>query len=444
MKLTILGGGGFRVPLIYQALLNDGQEPRIDDVTLYDVDLGRLHAIESVLEQQASAMTNDSPPAPTVQIATSLVDAIAGTDFIFSAIRVGGLTGRSRDEHIALDAGALGQETTGPGGLAYGWRTVPVAHQIAQTILTVAPQAQVINFTNPAGMITEAMRAVLGDRVVGICDSPIGLARRAARALRIDSNLISPDYAGLNHLGWLRRLLYQGEDVLPQLLSDEVALTEVEEARLLGPDWVRSLGCLPNEYLYYFYYTRDAIASICASDQTRGDFLLEQQHDFYKAVADEPNQALHYWNKTRQQREETYLAEVRDSQDSRQEADIAGGGYERVALDYMTAVMRGETTTMILNVANGSALPDLPEDAVVEISCHVDHNGARPLVIDPLEGHQLGLVQQVKTVERLTIQASLEQNSDLMIKAFGLHPLVDSVSVARDLVSGYQITTTAA
>jgi 6-phospho-beta-glucosidase len=444
MKLTILGGGGFRVPLIYRALLDDQRQPRIDDVVLYDIDIDRLRAIAAVLAQQASAMPTGGFPAPAVRVTTDLCDAIADTDFVFSAIRVGGLAGRSRDEHIALNAGVLGQETTGPGGLAYGWRTIPVAQQIARAIDQLAPRAQVINFTNPAGMITEAMRAILGDRVIGICDSPIGLAYRAARALRIDPSRISPDYAGLNHLGWLRRLFYQGEDVLPQLLADPEALAEIEEVRLLGPDWVQSLRCLPNEYLYYFYFTREANGSIRASDQTRGDFLLKQQGSFYQTVAADPGHALTHWKTARQEREETYLADIRAADDSRQATDIAGGGYERVALDYMTAVMRGETTTMILNVANGSTLPGLPHDAVVEVPCLVNRNGARPLATDPLAGHQLGLVHQVKAVERLTIQAAREQNPGLMIKAFALHPLVDSVSVARDLARRYRITGTPA
>jgi 6-phospho-beta-glucosidase len=440
MKLAILGGGGFRVPLIHRALLNDRGEPRITDVVLYDIDVGRLHAIAAVLAQQASTTPSDEPWAPRVQITTSLENALAGADFVFSAIRVGGLAGRSRDEHTALDAGVLGQETTGAGGLAYGWRTVPIARWIAQTVARLAPRAQMINFTNPAGMITEAMRDVLGNRVVGVCDSPIGLARRAARALGIDPSLVRPGYAGLNHLGWLRRLCYQGEDVLPQLLANRTALSQIEEVRLLGPDWVQSLGCLPNEYLYYFYFTRDAIASIRAAGRTRGDFLLEQQASFYRAVTNDPGRALAQWNQARQRREETYLAEVRDSRDSRQEADTAGGGYERVALDYMSAAMRGETTVMILNVGNGSALPGLPDDAVVEVPCHVDRNGARPLAADPLDGHQLGLAQQIKAAERLTIRAARDQNPQLMITAFALHPLVDSVSVARDLARSYQIT----
>lgn len=429
MKLTILGGGGFRVPLVYGALLRDQGRPRIDQVMLYDVDPDRLSAVAQILAQAAAGY--DDPPAVTTS--TDLTEALTGTDFVFSAIRVGGPSGRSADEHQALDLGVLGQETVGPGGIAYGWRTVPVAVQIAETTARVAPQAWVINFTNPAGMITEAMRSVLGSRVVGICDSPIGLARRAARALGLDPTRVFPDYAGLNHLGWLQKLIYDGVDVLPRLLADSAALQQIEEVRLIGADWIRALGSLPNEYLYYLYFSREAIDSIQSEPQTRGDYLRDQQATFFDLVAREPDRALEHWTRVRGEREASYLAELREEGDDRSAEDLAGGGYENVALAFMAAVMRNETTSMIVNVANQGTLPGLPDDAVVEVPCLVDSSGARPVAVTPLTGHRLGLVLQLKEVERLTIAAALTRDVDKLAAAFALHPLVDSVSVGRQL-----------
>jgi 6-phospho-beta-glucosidase len=435
VRLTILGGGGFRVPLVHGALLQDAREPRIDEVVLHDVDPTRLDAVAQVLAQQAAGVAD----APPVRTSTVLAEALEGADFVFSAIRVGGLEGRARDEHVALDLGVLGQETTGPGGIAYGWRTVPVALEVARTVARVAPSASVINFTNPAGMITEAMQAELGSRVVGICDSPVALARRAALALGLDPARTYADYAGLNHLGWLRALVHDGVDVLPRLLADHGALGTVEEARLLGLDWVATLGALPNEYLYYYYFTRDAVAAIRREPQTRGDYLQASQRAFYAEVAREPDRALEHWRRVRRERDASYLAEVRGADDERAEADLAGGGYEGVALAYMAAVMRGETTTMILNVRNGCTLAGLPPDAVVEVPCLVDATGARPLATAPLTGHQLGLVQQVKEVEQRTIAAARDQDGDALVTAFALHPLVDSVNLARELARGYGI-----
>jgi 6-phospho-beta-glucosidase len=436
VRLTILGGGGFRVPLVYRALLGEAARPRVEDVVLHDVSASRLAAIRHVLDQLAAGY--DDPPA--IRTATDLDDALRDADFVFSAIRVGGLEGRTADERVALDLGLLGQETTGPGGIAYGLRTVPVARQVAERVAAVAPRAWVINFTNPAGMVTEAMQQVLGDRVVGICDSPIGLGRRAARSLGLDPERTSLEYAGLNHLGWLRGLSHDGRDVLPDLLADDAALARVEEARLFGHDWVRALGALPNEYLYYYYFTRDAVAAIRGDARTRGEFLLHQQTRFYATVREHPELALAEWSRVRRDRETTYMAESRahGERGERDLADLESGGYEGVALALMTAIARGERTTMILNVRNRTTVAGLPPDAVVEVPCLVDADGAHPLVTAPLPGHSLGLVQQVKAVEELTIQAATTGSSGAALRAFALHPLVDSVSTARHLLDGYR------
>ncbi|MDN5853186.1 MAG: 6-phospho-beta-glucosidase, partial [Actinomycetia bacterium] len=235
MKLTVLGGGGFRVPLVYRALLGD--ERTVTDLVLYDVDRARLDAIAAVLEQ---VRRTDGRPGPRVSLSTDIAEAVGGADFIFSAIRVGGLVGRVCDERIALANGVLGQETTGAGGVCYGLRTVPVALEIASVVAEHAPGAYVINFTNPAGMVTEAMSRVLGDRVIGICDSPVGLFKRVARGLDIAVADARFEYAGLNHLGWLRRVVVDGEDRLPELLGDRARLLTVEEGRLFGPDWLET------------------------------------------------------------------------------------------------------------------------------------------------------------------------------------------------------------
>ena len=432
--LTILGGGGFRVPLVHAALLADREPGRVTELRLFDDDASRLAAVAAVCAEQASGV----PDAPTLSVHTTLADAVRGTDFVFSAIRVGGLAGRTRDERVALDLGVLGQETTGPGGLAYALRTLPVALDIAERTRRLAPDAWFINFTNPAGIVTEAMQSVLGERVIGICDSPIALARRAIGALGLDPAATEIDYVGLNHLGWLRALRVDGTDHLPRLLDDPAALLRLEEGRLFGPEWLHTLGALPNEYLYYYYFTREAVASILAAPQTRGEFLLDQQSAFYDAVARDPHEAGELWRRVREQRDATYMREARAEGEERDEADVAGGGYEGVALAIMAAISRGEESTMILNIRNGEALPGLPADAVVEIPCTVDRRGPRAATLAPVEGHQLGTMQQVKAVERAVIEAATTGSADAALRAFALHPLVDSVSTARRLLAGYR------
>ena len=435
MRLTLLGGGGFRVPLVHAALLADHRPPRVDELVLHDVDPGRLTAVAHVLSQQAAG----HPDAPMLRSTTDLDEALRGADVVFSAIRVGGLTGRTTDERVALEAGLLGQETTGPGGIAYGLRTVPVAVHVAERVAALAPSAWVINFSNPAGLVTEAMAQVLGSRVVGICDSPAALVRRSARALGVAAEHSTPDYAGLNHLGWLRGLSVGGRDVLPELLADDAALATVEEARLFGPGWVRGLGALPNEYLYYYYCTREAVAGIRGGPDTRGQFLLRQQSAFYAAVARDPGSALALWRRAREERESTYMSESRAEDDpGRDAADLAGGGYEGVALALMAAIARDERATMVLDVPNATTLAGLPTDAVVEVTCMVDANGPHPLATPPLTGHMLGLVAQVKEVEQLTIRAARTGSAATALRAFALHPLVDSLATARVLLDGYR------
>ncbi len=433
MKLTVLGGGGFRVPLVHQALLADESATRVDELALHDVEPQRMQAVAAVL---ARAEELAGRRGPRISMEADLATAVRGADFVFSAVRVGGLAGRICDERAALSHGVLGQETTGAGGVTYGLRTVPVALDIARTVREHAPEAWVINFTNPAGMVTEAMASVLGDRVLGICDSPVGLFKRVARALDVDPARAWFDYAGLNHLGWLRRVLVDGVDMLPGLLGDPARVDSIEEGRLFGAEWLATLGCVPNEYLWYWYYNADSVAAIGAAGETRGEFLARQQSGFF-AAARSSGDAFALWEQTRREREETYMADVRESSGAggRAMEDLDGGGYDRVALTLMQAIAADRSSTLVLNVRNQHTLAGLDTDAVVEVPCQVDSNGARPLATPPLEGHALGLATSLKDVERTTIEAARSGSLALATRALGLHPLVDSVTTARAILA---------
>ncbi|MEU3781078.1 6-phospho-beta-glucosidase [Streptomyces sp900129855] len=434
MKLTILGGGGFRVPLVYGALLTDRAEGRVTEVVLHDLDDSRLYAVAKVLEEQAAGV----PDAPKVTATTDLDEALRGADFVFSAIRVGGLEGRAHDERVALAEGVLGQETVGAGGIAYGLRTVPVAVDIARRVARLAPDAWVINFTNPAGLVTEAMSRHLGDRVIGICDSPVGLGRRIARVLGADPKEAWIDYVGLNHLGWVRGLRVAGRDELPRLLADPDLLGSFEEGKLFGVDWLQSLGAIPNEYLHYYYFNREAVRAYQQAEKTRGAFLADQQARFYEEMKRPDAAALTTWDRTRAEREATYMAENRETAGAgERDADDLSGGYEKVALALMRAIARDERTTLILNVRNQGTLSVLDTDAVIEVPCLVDANGAHPVAVAPLPEHATGLVCAVKGVEREVLAAAESGSRTTAVKAFALHPLVDSVNVARRLVEGY-------
>lgn len=446
MKLVILGGGGFRVPLVYDAVAGnalavDGAPAvNIDEVVLYDNSEHRLGAIERVVGEHAAGF--DNPPA--VGFTTDLRQALEGADFIFSAIRVGGTAGRIADERVALELGLLGQETIGPGGLAYALRTIPVMREIARTIAEVAPGAWTINFTNPAGIVTQAMREFLGDRVVGICDTPIGLVRRVSRVLGVslehEHERITYDYIGLNHLGWLRSVTIDGVDRLPDVLDDDALLDQIEEARVIGKDFVRAIGALPNEYLYYYWRTDEAVEHILEADETRGQYLARQQEEFYRRVAesDGPGET---WSTALHEREATYMAEARESDEERREEDIAGGGYQEVALRLMNALATGRPERMILDVANGGAhgriVPELPDDVVIEVGCVVDAEGVHPLPVAPLELSQLGIMARLRGSEQAIATAAATGDARQAWIGFSMHPLVDSPRLGRALLDGY-------
>lgn len=470
VRLTILGGGGFRVPLVYQALLADAAErgvAAISQVTLYDPDPQRVAVIAEILRQQAARQ----PHPPTVRISTDLAHAVRGADFVFSAVRVGGLAGRIQDEQVAREYGLLGQETVGAGGIAYGLRTVPVARQIARTVADHAPEAWLINFTNPAGLVTEAMRPLLGDRAIGICDSPASLVRGALAAVGAQpASNVELDYVGLNHLGWLREISIDGVPRLAGLLADDAALASFEEGRLFGGEWLRALGCLPNEYLHYFYLAREsrdagqqdgaAGASVAsgagASRASRGEFLAAQQEAFYRqarsliwadqaADAHESRSALRLWQRVKAERDATYFAAERavSGAGERAERDVELGGYEQIALELMRALSNtaapdpAHPADLIVNVANRGLLPQFDADAVIEVGCRVGRDGPQPHSVAPLTEHQAGLMCSVKAVERAVIEAATTGSRDAALRAFAMHPLVDSVSIAAGLLDAY-------
>jgi 6-phospho-beta-glucosidase len=435
MKLTIVGGGGFRVPLVYGALLEKEQRLALDEVVLHDIDESRLSRIGAVLDGLAEEHGERLPFRTT----TDLGDALEGADFVFCAIRVGQLEGRVVDEQVPLALGVLGQETTGPGGICFALRTIPQMVELAQTIAERAPAAWLINFTNPAGMVTEAVQQVLGNRAVGICDSPSGLCRRVAAALGRDAQELWFDYVGLNHLCWLKGVHDRGDELLPSLLEDDDALAGFEEGRLFGGEWLRSIGMIPNEYLYYFYYDADTVSAIRESPASRGEFLLAQQREFYAQNGQRRDEALAAWRATRHDRERTYMAEARSAAgDAHDHEADENGGYEHEAMAVLEAMALNTQAVLILNTANRTSLPFLDQRAVIEVPSVVGRAGPVPMAAGELPGHARALVELMKDVERTTIDAALTGSTQLAIKALALHPLVPSVRTAREIFDGYR------
>lgn len=484
MRLMIAGGGGFRVPLVYRALCSGPYAGLVRELVLFDVDPGRLAAISAVLRSMARSAGPGSSEArsapdgsaavgqpPRVTSTTSVPEAFTGTDVVFAAIRPGGTAGRIADERVAQDLGLLGQETTGAGGISYALRSIPTMLGLARQMRTHCPDAWLVNFTNPAGMVTEALLPVLGRKVIGICDSASALVHRAARAVGSPlpaGRLDGVGYYGLNHLGWLYRLESGGRDLLPDLLGDAGALAGFEEGRLFPQAFLQELGVLPNEYLFYYYETARAAAAMRGMDSTRGESIHVQQAELYPRLAAAGDAAFELWEAARRSREEGYLAEARTRGEARDAGDLAGGGYEQVALAVMRALTAeglagpgeagageaGGGTQLILNTQNtavsgpGSegggeggaepAIPGLPADAVVEVPCTVTSHGALPIAQGRPAEPQLSLMQRVKRVELLTVRAASRGDRGAALEAFAEHPLVGSEELAGQLLAGYE------
>jgi 6-phospho-beta-glucosidase len=331
---------------------------------------------------------------------------------------------------------------------------VPLVDAIARRIAELAPGAWIISMTNPAGIVTEVMAATLGPRVIGVCDSPVGLIRRACAASGVNpgpslgavTDRVDADYLGINHLGWLRSLRVSGADLLPALLDDPERLGRTEEGRLFGADFLRSLGAIPNEYLYWYYANSEALRDVLAAGRTRGEHVRERQQAFYAAAAASPSDAARVWQAANDERNRSYFAELRTGEHAgdRDEADVAAGGYESVAIALAAALSGGPAARLILNVRNSGTVPALPPDTVIEVPCRVDADGPVPLPVSAPSAHELGLISAVRACERDIADAALAAAAGrggvaraqaLALRAFASHPLVGSLNAARSLAS---------
>ena len=440
MKVAVLGGGGFRTPTLHGCLVRVADQAGIDEIVLEDVDADRLARIRAVIEGIDRERGGAALPVRTT---TSLEDAVEGAGAVLAAIRVGGAQARVVDEGVPLAFGVLGQETVGPAGIAFALRTIPAMRTIAETVWDRAPDAWFVNFTNPAGIVTEVVRSVLGERAVGICDSPAALCARVAATLDRPMEAISFDHAGLNHLGWLLAAEIDGVDRLPALLEDEERLAAVDEARLFGPDRLRELGAIPDEYLVYLDRV-EAVTRAFVAEGPRGAIVQAQQRAFDgEAPTDDPAAALAAWRRARNARHATYLSEgwAAAVWDPPKPEVLSAGpgeeGYAAVAADLLVAVRSEEPRRLIVDTANAGRLDGLADTEIAEVTCDVSRAGVEPVPGRALPAPAAALVERVKEVERLTIRAAAEGSAALALEALLAHPVVPSREVAERILRGY-------
>lgn len=437
MKLTLIGGGSVRTPLVVASALRRAQRIGLEELCLMDVDLGRLRVF-GALSQEVARATGSSV---RITLTTDAREALEGARYVIMTLRVGDERGRVLDERIALRHGVLGQETTGAGGFAMAMRTIPVIFDYAELLERVSPGAWLINFTNPAGLVTQALRD-RGFRTIGICDSANGAKNAVAAWLGIDPRRLRAEVFGLNHLSWARRVLRDGEDVLAPLLRDP-EFRGGTLLRLFDPELIEAIGMWPNEYLSYYYHAERALETIRTDGRTRGEELLEWNRellDQLRSVDAErnPQAARKVYDTYMRRRIGTYMEHGASNESTVGITDVeADEGYAGVALDVITGRETGEPLYTALNVPNEGAIACMRSDDVVEVGCRVDREGVHPQPIGAIPEPQELLMRTVKLYERLAIKAILARSRALAARALMVHPLVLSYSRATRLVDEY-------
>jgi len=439
MKVAIIGAAGVRTPLIVSAMARRKATLGLAELALMDIDGPRLDLIARLL-----------PPAPGFAVTTTVdaAQALAGADFVITTFRVGGIAARVVDETVPLRYNVLGQETTGPGGFAMALRSIPVLLGYIDVMRQHCPDAWLINFANPAGLMAEAaLRLGAWQRTVGICDAPESMLRVAAAILQASPAEVYLDYFGLNHLGWVRGIHYGGRDHLPRLIA-MLRAAGTMPGLPFSPDFIESLGMIPNEYLYYYYHGRQAVDNLRSAGATRGQQLLALNDALFDTLAPLAEQGdvegmrrahedyLH-------EREHTYMArETGSAHDPAAMAPalaaaIVGEGYAGIALDVIEALSGGRPRHIVLNVPNAGAIPAMERDAVVEIPALVSTGSVRPLAVGEVPPEQLGLMLQVKAYERLTISALAGASRRTAVHALAVHPLVRDAGLAERIFDDY-------
>jgi 6-phospho-beta-glucosidase len=400
MKIAVVGGGSTYTPELVSGLTRLD----VDELWLEDVDPERREVVGGMARRMLARQGYDG----RLEVTGDLDNAVDGAHFVLIQIRVGGQEARLRDETMPLACGCIGQETTGAGGFAKAMRTVPVILEIAERVRALAaPDAWIVDFTNPVGIVTRALLDA-GHRAVGLCNVAIGFQRQFASWLGVEPGRVVVDQVGLNHLTWVRRVLLDGTDVLPALLAEHG--DELAEGIELPRRLLDELGAVPSYYLRYFY---------------AHDAVLREQLD------GEPRAAVV------QEIERSLLDVYRDpSVDERPDLLMKRGGayYSEAALGLISSLTKGDGAVHEVDLRNGETLAGLASDDVVEVPARVGRDGPEALPQPPLAPELLGLVQHVAAYERLTVRAALSRDPVDARKALLAHPLIGQVELLDGLL----------
>jgi 6-phospho-beta-glucosidase len=402
LKLTVVGGGSTYTPELIDGFARLRSALPVDELVLVDPAPDRLELVGGLARRIFARQGH-----PGTIVTTSDLDAaVDGADAVLLQLRVGGQAARNQDETWPLECGCVGQETTGAGGLAKALRTVPVVLDIAARVRASNPDAWIVDFTNPVGIVTRALLQE-GHRAVGLCNVAITFQRRFAGLLGVDPARVTLDHVGLNHLSWERAVRVDGEDLLPKLLASHGE--EVASDIGLPVSLVTRLGVVPSYYLRYFY-AHDEVVRSQRSKPSRAAEVAEIERQLLEMYGD-------------------------PSLDTKPELLSKRGGayYSEAAVALAASLLNDSGDVQVVNVRNGGTLPFLPGDAVIEVPAQVDASGATPLPVATLEPLYAGLVAHVTAYENLALEAAMRGGRDRVFDALLAHPLVGQIEYAEAL-----------
>lgn len=459
MKLSILGGGGVRMPAFVRSVLAGRRDQHLgfDEICLFEPDETR----RATTARLASELAGVFGVPGVVTVTADPVRAFTGADYVFSAIRVGGDRGRVIDEQVALRRGIVGQETTGPGGGAMALRTIPVVLSYCELLRQCAPKAVLINFTNPAGLITQAISAQGKVTAVGVCDTPSSVIHGLARFADAKPGRYAAGYGGLNHLGWVTSFTVDGVEMMPEFLArfDELAAFD-RHFGIFDADQVRRVGAIPTEYVYYYYDERRYIDGVARAGSSRGQDVLALNAELLTAIEAGFSEggvqaAWAAYAGVLGVRRDTYMrtdtegdngqAAARAARAARGTVPIEAqeiGGYEGLALRVIDGLSGRRPGEVIVNVRNGGTLGFLDPDDIVEVPARVDTGGLTTGGLTTGGSAELprsarSLVEAVKEYERGIVTAAMSGDAGLAAVALAQHPLVPGITAARELLAEY-------
>lgn len=414
MKVAVIGGGSTYTPELVKGFLDRMSTFPLTELWLMDIDPERLEVVGGF----AQRMVEHRGAPFRVVLTTDQREAVRGASYVTTQLRVGMMEARRKDEYLGLRHGLIGQETTGIGGMAKALRTIPVILGIAGTMRELAPGALLANFTNPAGLVTEALARYAPDvPSVGVCNVPITTSMHLLEDLEdILQTTISPDRValntlGLNHLSWHRGFTLDGEEMWPQIMERRLAQLRSEE----HPEWdvrtIETLQMLPNYYLQYFYYTGKKLKEQEQWPPSRAEAVMEIEEGLLRNYAD-PS-----------------LNEPPD------DLMLRGGAYySTLATKLLDSHYNDRGETHVVNVPHRGAVPGWPEDWVLEIPARIDRAGAHPIPAEPLPPACFGLIAAVKQYEILTVEAAVHGDKEAAYEALLVHPLGPSADKVQEVL----------